>query len=237
MNDGVGARMMGNGLRYGERKLTKKKLAKSSIKMVTPNKYTALATYIEETPSPPEQFPNDERTLAKQTRQKKRPTQKHVRHTLWLLAQQESAFLERSITRAENEAAELAKRDKTNKQRMSIDKNHQLPNHQLEWKQKAKNASQNITGSIYRALKLAKTSFTKTKTVSFATTRQVRIFQDKEIAAMITYDSGADGHYLSERDQINVGLEVANGGTSTARHVICLPFKQLSNRAASADSF
>ena len=120
--------------------------------MVTPNKYTALATNIEETPSPPERSPNDDRMLATRTREKKRPTQKHVRHTLWLLAQQESAFLERSITRTENETTELAKRDKTNKQRISIDKNHQLPNHQLEWKQKAKNASQNITGSIYRAL-------------------------------------------------------------------------------------
>ena len=129
--------------------------------MVTPNKYKALATYIEETPSPPERSPNNDRTLAKRPREKKRPTQKHVRHTLRLLAQQESAFLERSITRAENETTEIAKRDKTNKQRMSIDNNHQLPNHQLEWKQKAKNASQNITGSIYRAIKLAKTSFTK----------------------------------------------------------------------------
>jgi hypothetical protein len=181
--------------------------------MVTPNKYTALTTYIEETPSPPERFPNDDRTLAKRTREKKRPTQKHVRHTLWLLAQQESAFLERSITRAENETTELAKRDKTNKQHMSIDKNHQLPNHQIEWKQKAKNATQNITGSIYRALKLAQTSFTKTKTVSFAMMQQVRIFQDKEIAAMITYDSGADGHYLSERDRINVGLPILRPST------------------------
>jgi hypothetical protein len=78
-------------------------------------------------------------------------------------------------------------------------------------------------------------------------TRQEQIFQDKEIVAMITYDSGADGHYLSERDRINVGLPilrpstkrvgVANSGTSTARHVSRLPFKQLSNQAASADSF
>jgi len=96
---------------------------------------------------------------------------------------------------------------------MSINKNHHLPNHQLEWKQKAKNATQNITGSIYHALKLAKTLFTKTKTVSFAMTRQVRIFQDKEIAAMITYDSGADGHYLSERDRINVGLPILRPST------------------------
>ena len=138
--------------------------------MITPNKYTALATYIEDTPSPPERSPNNNRTLATRTHEKKRPTQKHVRHTLRLLAQQESAFLERSITRAENKMTEIAKRDKTNKQRISIDKNHQLPHRQIEWKQKAKNASHNITGSIYRAIKIAKTSFTKIKTVSFATT-------------------------------------------------------------------
>jgi len=163
------------------------------------------------------------------------------------LAQQESAFLDRSITRAENKTTELAKRDKTNKQRISINKNHQLPHHQLEWKQKAKNVMHTITGSIYRAFKSAKTAFTKTKTVSFATTRHVQIFQDKEIAAMITYDSGTDGHYLSERDCKCVGLPiiqpstkrvgVANGGTITAGHVSRLPFKQLSDRAASADSF
>jgi hypothetical protein len=40
----------------------------------------------------------------------------------------------------------------------------------IEWKQKAKNASHNITVSIYHALKLAKTLFTKIKTVSFAMT-------------------------------------------------------------------
>ncbi len=79
-------------------KTLKIKLAKNSIKMVTPNKYTAVATYIEETPSPPERSPNDDRTLTTWTRAKKRPTQKHICHTLRLLAQQESAFLERSNT-------------------------------------------------------------------------------------------------------------------------------------------
>ncbi len=145
----------------------------NSLKHVTPNKYTTLSTYIEDTPSPPEQFHNNDRTQAAQKQVKKQPTQKHVRHTLWLLVQQESAFLDRSITRAENETTELTKRDKTNKQWISIDKNHQLPHHQLEWKQKAKNAAHNITGSIYRAFKSAKTAFTKTKTVSFAMTQQV----------------------------------------------------------------
>jgi hypothetical protein len=83
--------------------------------------------------------------------------------------------------------------------------------------------------------------------VRFAMTRQVRIFQDKLFAALITYNSGADGHYLSERDHKKVGLPIirpstkqvgkANGGTSTARHISRLPFKQLSDQATSADSF
>ena len=107
----------------------------NSIRHGTPNKYTALSTYIEDTPSPPERFHDDDKTQAAQKRVKKQPTQKHVRHTLWLLAQQESAFLDRSIIQAENETTELAKRDKTNKQRISINKNHQLPYHQIKWKQ------------------------------------------------------------------------------------------------------
>jgi hypothetical protein len=141
------------GSKTNKTKATKFELV--SLKHVTPNKYKALSTHIEDTTSPPEQFPNNNKTLAAQNRKKKRPTQKHVRPTLWLLAQQENAFLEHSITRAENKTTELAKRDKTNKQRISIDKHYQSPHHQLEWSQKVKHASHSITGSLYRAFKLA----------------------------------------------------------------------------------
>jgi hypothetical protein len=64
---------------------------------------------------------------------------------------------------------------------------------------------------------------------------------------MVTYDSGADGHYISKRDRKKAGLPilrpstkrvgVANGGTSTAKHVTQLPFKQLSPKATQADTF
>ena len=50
---------------------------------------------------------------------------------------------------------------------------------------------------------------------------------------MLTYDSGADGHYISEKDQRKAGLPilrtstrkagVANGGTSKANSVYDLP--------------
>jgi hypothetical protein len=34
------------------------------------------------------------------------------------------------------------------------------------------------------------------------------MYQNGDAAAMITYDSGADGHYISERDQNMVGLPI-----------------------------
>jgi hypothetical protein len=64
---------------------------------------------------------------------------------------------------------------------------------------------------------------------------------------MLTYDSGANGHYISEHDQHKVGLSilrpstqqvgVANGGTSNAKYVTQLPFRKLSARSRQADTF
>jgi len=66
---------------------------------------------------------------------------------------------------------------------------------------------------------------------------------------MVTYDSGADGHYISEKDRHNAGLPilrpstrkvgVSNGGTSTAKYVTQLPFQRLSAQALAlqADTF
>ena len=64
---------------------------------------------------------------------------------------------------------------------------------------------------------------------------------------MITYDSGADNHYVSEVDRIKLKLPilrpshkpvaVANGGTSKGKNVTRLPFPQLSAISAEADTF
>ena len=64
---------------------------------------------------------------------------------------------------------------------------------------------------------------------------------------MITYESGADDHYISEADQKRAGLPilrpsrqrfgVANGGTSKGKYVVKLLFKQLLSMAAHADTF
>ena len=64
---------------------------------------------------------------------------------------------------------------------------------------------------------------------------------------MITYDSGADGHYISEKDREAARLPilrpstkrvmVANGEKSKGYNVTSLPFPLLSPKAQQADTF
>jgi hypothetical protein len=64
---------------------------------------------------------------------------------------------------------------------------------------------------------------------------------------MITYVSGANGHYMSKKDQQEAGLPilrpstqkvgVANRGTSNAKYITQLPFRQLSAQSRQADTF
>ena len=86
-----------------------------------------------------------------------------------------------------------------------------------------------------------------TTRVRFATKHTVRTFNNNVTSTLLTHDSGADGHYVSEKDCIAAGLPilkrsnkhvgVANGGSSQAKHVRQLPIKQLSSKANQADTF
>lgn len=86
------------------------------------------------------------------------------------------------------------------------------------------------TKAITRAFKGI---FQSKPTVHFAKQAEVRTFPINAATAMITYNSGADGHYISERDRQRANMPilrksskrvgVANGGTSTAEHVTKLP--------------
>ena len=184
--------------------------------------------------------------VSKSTKRRKRntPSSRHVRHTLRLLAQQESAFLERSIVRAENEKTHMAKHDINSPVRIGVDKNHMVTTHQMSWKQLGKDLGARLSNNI---TKTAKNIIKGGKKVTFATKRTVREYQKEEVAAMITYDSGADGNYISEKDRIAANLPilhpytkrvaVANGGTSTAKHETALPFAGLSAKANKADTF
>jgi hypothetical protein len=64
---------------------------------------------------------------------------------------------------------------------------------------------------------------------------------------MLTFDSGANGHYISKHDQRKAGLPtlrpstqrvgVANRGTNNAKYVTQLPFQELSALLRQADTF
>lgn len=144
-------------------------------------RYIALSIYTEVTPDPPQQVTTPLSVLKARKRLRKKPTQKHVRHTLRLLAQQEAAFLDRSIVRAENEATELAKQDKHNKQRISIDSNHRVNQADHSWRGTTKQAWNQAQSNLKCITKQLKRTGSTSKTVRFAPTRSVqRFFTDSK---------------------------------------------------------
>jgi hypothetical protein len=78
------------------------------------------------------------------------PSQKHVQHILWQLEQQESAFLERSIKRAENKTTEIAKNDKNNKHQIAIEAQYKFIHTPVSLGQRSTNVSYNISSSLRR---------------------------------------------------------------------------------------
>ncbi len=53
----------------------------------------------------------------------------------------------------------------------------------------------------------------KNKHVSFATHNKVHHYINNEQPIMVTYDSGADGHYISKKDQRKAGLPILQTST------------------------
>ena len=96
----------------------------------THNNYQALATS-SATLDPPD---TDDTTVAAPAKPSARKAHKrYIRHILRQLEQQESAFLDRSITRAENERTELAKRDPNNQYRKAVEHGDTKQKQKLTW--------------------------------------------------------------------------------------------------------
>ena len=109
--------------------------------------------------------------------------------------------------------------------------------------QRGKNVGWALTANIKRATSAL---FAK-KGVRFESKIKVRTYHDDDEPIMVTYDSGADGNYVSEDDRRKAGMPilrkstkrvgVANAGTCQGKWETELPLPQLSKRAANADSF
>ncbi len=164
----------------------------------------------------------------------------HCRQTLQQLAQQDDLFLKESITTAEDERTAMAKANKTDSRQKTVDRAHE----QSMTKPTA-SITQQARNTTYRIF----TAFKRTATQLLTNKKQVTFGNTIEQANTVhlTYDSGADGHYVSKDDRkearmpilrsSNKKVVVANGDTCTAKNVTRLPFPQLSKRATTADTF
>ena len=155
----------------------------------------------------------------------------------------EELFFVKAITRAEDEQTTIAKENRNNARRLAIANAHDYrPKPTVGmWQYGC-----NITNKIKSAFNQTMKSINKTKQVRFKPQHTVSLIKDNSVV-MITYDSGADGHYISEKDRKAAGLPilrpstkrvmVANVEKSKGQHVTSLPFLLLSSKAKQADTF
>ncbi len=168
----------------------------------------------------------------------------HIKQMLHLLSKSKNLFLDNNITQAEDERTILAKGDQTNTQRRAIDSAHVKNNKpEIGLAQCGCNTAYSLGTTTSQTLK----KNSNNKHVRFAKNNEVHLFDNTETPIMITYNSGANGHYISKKDRRKAGLPiikkstkqvgVANEGVSQAIFVTQIPFKALSAQATQADTF
>jgi hypothetical protein len=113
--------------------------------------------------------------------------------------------LDNNITQAEDKRTILAKGNQTNTQRRAIDSAHIKNNKPaIGLAQRGCNTTYSLGTTIGRTLK----KISNNKHVRFAKNNKVHLFDKAETPIMITYDSGADGHYISKKDRRKAGLPI-----------------------------
>ncbi len=162
----------------------------------------------------------------------------HRRQTLQQLAQQDDHFLEESITTAEDERTAMAKANKKEVRQHTIHKAHNqnIAKPTASMTQRARNTTYGICTAFKRA---ATRILTNKKQVTFGEHNNIK--RERANTVHLTYDSGADRHYVSKDNRKEACMpilrpsskkvEVANGGKCKAKNVTRIPFPQLSERA------
>ncbi len=102
-----------------------------------------------------------------------------------------------SITQAKDKRTVLAKGNRTNTQHLAIDSAHVNSNKPaIGLTQRGCNAAYSLGTTISQIFK----KISNNKHVRFAKHNEVHLFSNTETPIMATYDSGADGHYISKKD-------------------------------------
>jgi hypothetical protein len=194
---------------------------------------------------PPLQMDNNNAILPpdpqEHNRQRKIARQQHIKQMLQRLHDSNNLFLDDSITitLAGDERTSLAKADESNKNAAHTKRGTTS----IGLAQRGRNAAYSLGSAFNRTIK----KINKNKYVSFNTHNRVHQHSSNKQSIMVTYNSGADGHYISKKDRYKASLPilqtstqkvgVANGGTSKAKSVTQLPFRKLSAKAMQADTF
>jgi hypothetical protein len=130
-------------------------------------------------------------------RQQKIARRQHIKQMLRRLRNSNDLFLNNSITLAEDERTILAKNDTSNKKRVAINTAHtKRGTPSIGLAQWGCNAAYSLGSAFNRTLK----KINKNKHVRFTTSNEVHKYPYNEQPIMITYDSRADGHYISKKD-------------------------------------
>jgi len=104
----------------------------------------------------------------------------------------------------------MAKADETNKKRMAINAAHtKRGTTSIGLAQRGRNAAYSLGSAFNRTIK----KINKNKHDSFATHNRVHQYISNKQPIMITYDSGADGHYISKKDRCKAGLPILSTST------------------------
>ena len=151
------------------------------------------------------------------------------------------------ITKAEDERTAIEKKDFKDARRITIETAH-TAKHQDKAKpqiiQQGKKIGYVLATTVW---KLVHKFTNNNQQVRFRHKPTMARLHKMEEPIMITYDSGADNHYMSKAERIKLELPilrpshkhvaVANGGTSEGKYVTQLTFPQLYTPAAEADTF
>jgi hypothetical protein len=129
----------------------------------------------------------------------------HIKKTLRRLRDSDNLFLDDSITLAEDERTSLAEADESNKKRMAINAAHtKRGTTSIGFAQRGRNAAYSLGSAFNRTIQ----KINKNKHASFATHDREHQCRSNEQPIMVTYDSGVDGHYISEKDRRKAGLPI-----------------------------
>jgi hypothetical protein len=134
-----------------------------------------------------------------------------IKQTLWRLCKSDNLFLDNSITHAEDKRTAIAKNNTNKSKHMTIDSTHaQRDQSTIGLAQCSQNTAYRLGSVFNRTIK----KLNRNKHVSFSKQNKVHLFDATSTPSiMLTYNSGANGHYISKHDQRKAGLPILRPST------------------------